>query len=135
MYEVGLALPALFYAMVNVVEPWRTRLIVGAYLLAALWMPIDALIWFNPLAIITLGGTILCGVSLYARESVPIRTVSRVTNHAATSAMNERSKPYLVLGDFDFRSNSIGFLRFFFAAVVFGPLISLAASAMSRSDA
>jgi hypothetical protein len=67
MYEVGLALPALFYAMVNVAEPWRTRLIVGAYLLAALWMPIDALIWFNPLAIITLGGIILCGVALYAK--------------------------------------------------------------------
>jgi len=67
MYEVGLALPALFYAMVNVAEPWRTRLIVGAYLLAALWMPIDALIWFNPLAIVTLGGIILCGVALYAK--------------------------------------------------------------------
>jgi hypothetical protein len=30
-------------------------------------MPIDALIWFNPLAIITLGGIILCGVALYAK--------------------------------------------------------------------
>ena len=55
MYEVGLALPALFYAMVNLAEPWRTRLIVAAYLLAALWMPLDALKWLNPLAIITLG--------------------------------------------------------------------------------
>jgi hypothetical protein len=67
MYEAGLALPALFYAMAKLAEPWRTRLIVAAYLLAALWMPIDALLWFNPLAIITLGGTILCGVALYGK--------------------------------------------------------------------
>ena len=64
---MGLALPALFYAMVNLAEPWRTRLIVAAYLLAALWMPIDALMRFNRLAIITLGGPILCGVALYAK--------------------------------------------------------------------
>ena len=70
MYEAGLALPALFYAMANVAEPWRTRLIVGAYVLAALWMPIDALIWFNPLAIITLGGIILCGLALYGKGSI-----------------------------------------------------------------
>ena len=56
MYEAAIVLPALFYAMAKVAEPWRTRLIVAAYLLAALWMPIDAAIRFNPLAIITLGG-------------------------------------------------------------------------------
>ena len=63
MYDAAIVLPALFYAMAKVAEPWRTRLIVAAYLLAALWMLIDAAIRFNPLAIITLGGAALCVVS------------------------------------------------------------------------
>ena len=56
MYDATIVLPALFYAMAKLAEPWRTRLVIAAYLLAALWMPIDAAIGFNPLAIITLGG-------------------------------------------------------------------------------
>ena len=71
MYDATLMLPALFYAMAKLAEPWRTRLIVAAYLLAALWMPIDAAIRFNPLAIITLGGTVLCGVALYGKAKRP----------------------------------------------------------------
>ena len=51
-------------------------------------------------------------------KSAPIRTLIRGGSHAATAAMNEHSNPHTMLGDFDFRSNSIGFLRFFFAAVV-----------------
>ena len=68
MYDVAIVLPALFYAMANSAEPWRTRLIITAYVLAALWMPIVAIAWFNPLAIITLGGTALCAVALYRSE-------------------------------------------------------------------
>jgi hypothetical protein len=67
VYDAAILLPALFYAMATVTEPWKTRLIVAAYLLAALWMPIDALIWFNPLAIITLGGAALSAVALYGK--------------------------------------------------------------------
>ncbi len=68
MYDVAIVLPALFYAMAHLTEPWRTRLIVTAYLLAAVWMPIVAVAWFNPLAIITLGGTALCAVALFRSE-------------------------------------------------------------------
>jgi hypothetical protein len=71
MYDVAIVLPALFYAMAKLAEPWRTRLIVAAYLLAALWMPIDAAIRFNPLAIITLGGAALCAVALYGKAKRP----------------------------------------------------------------
>ncbi len=71
MYDATLMLPALFYAMAKLAEPWRTRLIVAAYLLAALWMPIDAAIRFNPLAIITLGGAALCAVALYGKAKRP----------------------------------------------------------------
>lgn len=71
MYDATIVLPALFYAMAKLAEPWRTRLIVVAYLLAALWMPIDAVIRFNPLAIITLGGAVLCAVALYRKAKQP----------------------------------------------------------------
>jgi hypothetical protein len=71
MYDGAIVLPALFYAMAKLEEPWRTRLIVAAYLLAALWMPIDAAIRFNPLAIITLGGAALCVVALFRKAKRP----------------------------------------------------------------
>src|ERR1700722_19277609 len=71
IYDATIVLPALFYAMAKLAEPWRTRLIVAAYLLAALWMPIDAAIRFNPLAIITLGGAALCAVALYGKGKRP----------------------------------------------------------------
>jgi hypothetical protein len=71
MYDAAIVLPALFYAMAKLAEPWRTRLIVAVYLLAALWMPIDAAIRFNPLAIITLGGATLCAVALYRKAKQP----------------------------------------------------------------
>lgn len=71
MYDAAIVLPALFYAMAKLAEPWRTRPIVAAYLLAALWMPIDAAIRFNPLAIITLGGAGLCAVALYRKAKQP----------------------------------------------------------------
>ena len=41
------------------------------YLLAALWMPIDALISVNPLAIVTLGGAALCAIALYNKGKPP----------------------------------------------------------------
>ncbi len=71
MYDATIVLPALFYAMARLAEPWRTRLIVAEYLLAALWMPIDAAIRFNPLAIVTLGGAALCAVALFPKAKHP----------------------------------------------------------------
>lgn len=66
-YDVAIILPALFYAMSDLTEPWRTRLVVAAYLLAAAWMPIVLVAKFNTLALLTLGGTVLC-VAVWSRR-------------------------------------------------------------------
>jgi hypothetical protein len=50
-YDVGLLIPTLCFVMVTVAEPWRTRLIAGAYVIAAF-----PLIHFDLLAAIILGG-------------------------------------------------------------------------------
>jgi hypothetical protein len=68
MYDAAVMLPVLFYAMSHLAEPWRTRVVVAAYILAATWMPIVVLAKFNPLAIVTLGGFILCAAALYAER-------------------------------------------------------------------
>jgi Glycosyltransferase family 87 len=73
MYDVALILPALFYAMKWTREPWRTRLIVAAYLLAAIWMPVELLAKFNPLALVTLCGAALSAAELYAERPVHMR--------------------------------------------------------------
>ena len=64
MYDAAIALPALFYAMRYLVEPWRSRVVISAYVLAAAWMPIVWLTRFNPLAIIVLAGAALTLASL-----------------------------------------------------------------------
>lgn len=64
MYDAAAVLPALFYAMSTLREPWRTRLIASAYLLAAAWMPIVFILRFNPIAIVTIGGSLLAAASL-----------------------------------------------------------------------
>lgn len=62
MYETVLVLPALFYTMTHVVEPWRTRTIVAAYTIAPLWV-LGPWIRFDPLAIVVVGGSALWLVS------------------------------------------------------------------------
>jgi hypothetical protein len=65
MYDAAVVLPALFYAMWRLGEPWRTRVTIIAYLLAAAWMPIVFVLRFNPIAIVTIGGTLLAAIALY----------------------------------------------------------------------
>lgn len=72
MYDAALMLPALFYAMKYLSEPWRTRLVVAAYLVAAAWMPLVLLTKFNPLALVTLCGATLCAAELYAMRPPPV---------------------------------------------------------------
>ena len=54
-YDAALALPALWWAVANVAEPWRTRGVVAAYAIAPLWMAAHTL-RFDPLAIVVVGG-------------------------------------------------------------------------------
>ena len=58
MYEAVLVLPALFYAMTQTPEPWRTRFVVAAYVIAPMWV-FGPWIRFDPLAIVVLGGAVL----------------------------------------------------------------------------
>jgi hypothetical protein len=53
VYETVLIIPALLLLMVRGTEPWRTRLVVGSYLIAPLWI-LATWIRFDPLAIVTL---------------------------------------------------------------------------------
>ena len=86
MYDAALMLPALFYAMKYVSEPWRTRLVVAAYLLAAAWMPLALLTKFNSLALVTLCGIALCAAELYAMRPPPVhlrpRPQAKTLGHA-----------------------------------------------------
>jgi hypothetical protein len=66
MYDAAIVLPALFYAMSRLREPWRTWLVVIAYLLAAAWMPIVFVLRFNPIAIVTIGSALLAAIALYS---------------------------------------------------------------------
>ena len=68
MYDATLMLPALFYAMRYMEEPWRTRVVVAAYILAAAWMPGVLLLRFNLLALIGLAGAVLCAIALYGKQ-------------------------------------------------------------------
>lgn len=53
-YDVALLIPTLCYVMRTSVEPWRTRVVATAYVIAVL-----PGIHFDPLAILVLGGTVL----------------------------------------------------------------------------
>jgi hypothetical protein len=73
-YEAALALPAIFYAMVTVREPWRTRLIAGVYVLGAAAMILPHGAWL--LAFLVLGGTGVWVASAVNRSSKRIATTS-----------------------------------------------------------
>jgi hypothetical protein len=51
-YELALMLPALFYAMLKVPEPWRTRIIPPLYLLVACGLIFDSAWWLMPVVLI-----------------------------------------------------------------------------------
>jgi hypothetical protein len=57
-YDAALVLPSLFFAMTVLHEPVRTRVMVVAYVLAALQVFMTIEFAFNPLAIVVLGGTL-----------------------------------------------------------------------------
>jgi hypothetical protein len=56
-YDAAIALPALFYAMRFLAEPLRTPLVIGCYIVAASWIFVTSLGGWDPLAVVTLGGT------------------------------------------------------------------------------
>jgi hypothetical protein len=56
-YDAAVALPAAFWVMTTVAEPWRTRIIVGAFAVAPLWLASNV-IHFDLLALVIVGGAI-----------------------------------------------------------------------------
>jgi hypothetical protein len=77
MYETVLVIPSLFYVMTHVVEPWRTRLVVGAYVIAPFWV-LGPWIKFDPLAIVVLGGTALWLIGGNLRPALVAATPHRM---------------------------------------------------------
>jgi hypothetical protein len=57
-YDAALALPAAFFVMTEVAEPWRTRIIVGAFAVAPLWLASNV-IHFDLLALVIVAGAIM----------------------------------------------------------------------------
>ncbi len=57
-YEAAIAIPAVFWAITHVADPWRARIVATAYGIASLWV-FYVVIGFEPLAIVVLGGTLL----------------------------------------------------------------------------
>lgn len=55
-YEATLLLPAVWFAMIRLSEPWRTRIVVGAYLVAALALAVPY--GGHALAILCVGGAL-----------------------------------------------------------------------------
>jgi Glycosyltransferase family 87 len=72
-YDAAMALPAIWWTIANVEEPWKTRLIVAAYVIAPLWMAAHTL-RFDPLALAVVGGAVL---ALTARPATraPVKAV------------------------------------------------------------
>ncbi len=54
-YDAAMMLPALLWVARDGDEPWRSRVIAAAYVIAPLWMAAHAL-RFDPLAIVVVGG-------------------------------------------------------------------------------
>jgi hypothetical protein len=54
-YDAVLALPAILWAMKSVAEPWRTRVVVGAYAIAPTWL-LSHMIGVDPLAAVVIVG-------------------------------------------------------------------------------
>jgi hypothetical protein len=69
MYEAVLMVPALLYLLSqDVWEPWKTRLVAGAYLTGPLWV-LGPWLRFDPLSIVVLGGTgIWLGAPAFTRR-------------------------------------------------------------------
>jgi hypothetical protein len=57
-YDAAMALPALWWTVANVAEPWRTRVVVAAYAIAPLWLASHTL-HFDPFALVVIGGAAL----------------------------------------------------------------------------
>jgi hypothetical protein len=56
-YDATVALPAIFWVMRDVAEPWRTRIIVSAFAIAPLWLASN-IIRVDVLAFVIIGGAI-----------------------------------------------------------------------------
>ena len=69
-YDAAMALPALWWTVGNVAEPWRTRVLVVAYAVAPLWLASHAL-HFDPFAVVIIGGAVLAVVY---RNSIATRS-------------------------------------------------------------
>jgi hypothetical protein len=75
-YEATLLLPAVFFAMANATEPWRTRVIVASYVVAALALSLPHA--GHALALLAIGGLmwwLWCGYRPAVRDAVPARPV------------------------------------------------------------
>ncbi|HVA88106.1 MAG TPA: glycosyltransferase 87 family protein [Candidatus Saccharimonadales bacterium] len=58
-YEAALALPFLWWVLGGgIVEPWRTRLVVAAYVLAPFWL-VSAQTWISAVAVVVLGAVVV----------------------------------------------------------------------------
>jgi hypothetical protein len=57
-YDAAVALPAIFWVIAAVAEPWRTRIIVAAFSVAPLWLASNVL-HFDPLAFVIVGATVI----------------------------------------------------------------------------
>lgn len=76
-YDAAMALPALWWAMTALAEPWRTRIVIASYAIAPLWLASNML-HFDPFAIVV----ILGGLGVLARPSrgyYPGSIISRST--------------------------------------------------------
>jgi hypothetical protein len=73
-YDAAVALPAIFWTMTGIAEPWRTRIIVLAFAVAPLWLASN-IIHFDLLAIPIIGAAAVWSVvsresSVFSRLSV-----------------------------------------------------------------
>jgi hypothetical protein len=74
-YDATLALPAIFWMMTALKDPWKTRLVIAAYLIAPIWLLREQL-HFNPLALVTIGATVGW---LYLSREIRERPVAHAT--------------------------------------------------------
>jgi hypothetical protein len=56
-YDAAVLLPALWWVMTRVAEPWRTRIVVAAYAIAPLWLASNVL-HVDPFALVVIGGAV-----------------------------------------------------------------------------
>ena len=69
-YEAALLLPIVWWALAGgLVEPWRTRLIVAAYLLVPLWL-VSRQTGLSAVAIVVLGAYVIWVAGLWRTEGL-----------------------------------------------------------------